>query len=373
MDKKTKESLSIKEKVLTNIFTVIGVLGIFWISCRAIMVEWGYIKESLWNIINPFIHFRALLNLLYFPDIYVVILCWCIGFLLLKLFTNNKKNDALPKNKKKENTTKMNKKLVYAIIGIILATFFINERYFTEPVFKNKTEHKMVDTSEWWEQATPELIENLIKKGVDFTTRDKAGRTSLMYAAMDSKNPGVIEILIKNGVDVNSRDMAGNTALLWASGFNENPDIIHVLIKYGANIKAKSQSNNDVLSMAAMSNDNPAIIETLVSYGLDVKEKDKEGNTLLMWAASINENSDIIKTLIKHGIDIKSKNKEGKDALMLAAQYNFNPMIIDILIKYGADVRAKDILGKTALDYAKENPAIYNTNIYWQLNDLMYK
>ena len=42
------------------------------------------------------------------------------------------------------------------------------------------------------------------------------------------------------------------------------------------------------------------------------------------------------------------------------------------MIKSGADVKAKSSDGKTVLDYAKENKNIYNTDVYWELNDAFY-
>lgn len=59
--------------------------------------------------------------------------------------------------------------------------------------------------------------------------------------------------------------------------------------------------------------------------------------------------------------------------LMFANSYNSNPDVITILVKNGADIKAKDKDGKTALDYAKENPKIYKTDVYWQMNNLMYE
>ena len=92
-----------------------------------------------------------------------------------------------------------------------------------------------------------------------------------------------------------------------------------------------------------------------------------------MVAAWFNQNPAVIETLIKYGANIKERDKDGMTPLMLAARDNQNPEAIETLIKHGADAKTKDKDGRTALDYAKENPIIYQTNAYWLLNQKMYE
>lgn len=49
------------------------------------------------------------------------------------------------------------------------------------------------------------------------------------------------------------------------------------------------------------------------------------------------------------------------------------PEMVENAIRNGADVKVKNAEGKTALDYAKDNPHIYRTKVYWLLNDRMYE
>jgi len=58
---------------------------------------------------------------------------------------------------------------------------------------------------------------------------------------------------------------------------------------------------------------------------------------------------------------------------MFAAGSNTNPDVISVLIKAGADVNARNERGWTALKFAKDNPAIKGTKVYWELNDAQYK
>ena len=49
------------------------------------------------------------------------------------------------------------------------------------------------------------------------------------------------------------------------------------------------------------------------------------------------------------------------------------PQVLEVLLKCGADTKERSDEGKTALDYAKENPNIYQTDAFWLLNDKTYE
>jgi ankyrin repeat protein len=55
---------------------------------------------------------------------------------------------------------------------------------------------------------------------------------------------------------------------------------------------------------------------------------------------------------------------------MFAARFSANPEVIKILLEKGADAKAKDKNGKKAIDYARENPAILNSEVLSQLEEM---
>ena len=144
---------------------------------------------------------------------------------------------------------------------------------------------------------------------------------------------------LANGTSVKERDEIGRTPLIVASGNNSNPEIITTLLKHGASVNEMSETGSTPLILASGNNQNPEIITTLLKHGASVNERDEDGWTPLMVASTFNENPEIITTLLKHGADAKAKSNEGK----------------------------------TALDYAKDNPKIYQTEAYWELNQVMYE
>ena len=110
-----------------------------------------------------------------------------------------------------------------------------------------------------------------------------------------------------------------------------------------------------------------------IKAGVDVNLRDGEGSTPLMYAAGYNTNPDVLSVLIKAGADVNARAENGKTPLMYAANYNTNPDVLSVLIKAGADVNARNEWGWTALKFAKDNPAIKGTKVYWELNDAQYK
>lgn len=78
-----KERVGIKY-ILGMFLWIIGYIGMFWLGFRALVIEWLFIRESFWNMLNPFIHFKVLWHLLHDLDIYAVISCFGLGFLLFK-------------------------------------------------------------------------------------------------------------------------------------------------------------------------------------------------------------------------------------------------------------------------------------------------
>ena len=147
---------------------------------------------------------------------------------------------------------------------------------------------------------------------------------------------------LANGASVKERNKYGWTPLMYASRHNENPEIITTLLKHGASVNERGLVgiiDLTPLILASESNQNPEIITTLLKHGASVKERDINGWTPLMSASNSNQNPEIITTLLKHGADAKARSNEGK----------------------------------TALDYAKDNPKIYQTEAYWDLNQVTYE
>ena len=150
------------------------------------------------------------------------------------------------------------------------------------------------------------------------------------------------------------------------------PEIVQHMIDKGANINERNEDGWTPLMFASADNSNPEVIATLLQNGANINDRDEYGWTPLMYASAKNTNPEVISILLQNGANINDRDKEGQTPLMYASMSNTNPKIITTLLQNGADVKAKNT-GKTALDYAKENPQIYRTDAYWQMNNLLYE
>ncbi len=96
-----------------------------------------------------------------------------------------------------------------------------------------------------------EIVNMLLKNGVEINAQNEEGRTALMYAVSEGSKE-LTEILIKNGANVNLKDINGDTALIIAIG-NENEEISELLIKSGANTNDKNLEGKKLLEMTESS------------------------------------------------------------------------------------------------------------------------
>ena len=246
-------------------------------------------------------------------------------------------------------------------------------------------------------------VRRALRAGISSNTKDKDGRSALMYAAAGGQTEVVeillnasadithyggaalvhaatyghtatVTVLLKAGAYVDSKNNSGNTALMMAAR-NGYPLTVERLLKAGANINATTQNGWTAL-MYASENGHSETLEALLRGNPDVNiqntrnnsgESDFGGRTALMLAAK-NGHTDIVDTLIEAGADDKS-DVRGRTALMLAAE-SANPATVNALIVAGAYVKQADADNRTALDYARKNPNIMGTPTFKRLEEL---
>ena len=71
--------------------------------------------------------------------------------------------------------------------------------------------------------------------------------------------------------------------------------------------------------------------------------------------------------LVKAGADIDARDQAGNTPLHYAALHNPNPAVVAALIEAGADIDARNKDGKLPFDYARDNKALWGTEVYKQL------
>jgi hypothetical protein len=164
------------------------------------------------------------------------------------------------------------------------------------------------------------------------------GRSPLMDAAASKKSrTKVCEELIEAGAEVNATDNNNQSPLMLAAA-NNNPEICAVLIKAGAEVNATDNNNRSPLMIAAWKSNNSEVCAVLIKAGAEVNATDNEGVSPLIDAAAIN-----------------------------------TAEVCTVLIEAGAEINAIDKEGKKAIHYAKDNPHLKDTDVYWQLHDASFE
>ena len=108
-----------------------------------------------------------------------------------------------------------------------------------------------------------DLIDDLIKLGVNLDYRDKKKRTPLIYAVI-SGNFEVVNKLLALGAKTELKDETGYTALHWAVMLGEE-EIVELLLEFDAAINVPNVNHNTVLDLAEHY-DQQEIYQLLKSY-----------------------------------------------------------------------------------------------------------
>lgn len=256
----------------------------------------------------------------------------------------------------------------------------------------------------FWRTATPDAVAAELAKGADASARNPAGRTILMFAASVASDPRAVEMLMANGADIHARDENGRTALMLAAGANDNPKVAEALLNFGAKVDERDKAGWTPLMYAAAYNLNADVAQTLINRGADVNARIKKespfanmsaGHSLVsITKVSLQSSLDLFERLYGVAAGEKTPDKASIMAavettldemeakiiggenmmtpLMLAGRSSSSPAVLEMLLANGALPKAYDEKGKTVVDYAKDNPQIFNTDVYWKMNDMLY-
>jgi ankyrin repeat protein len=162
-------------------------------------------------------------------------------------------------------------------------------------------------------RATTESLESvkvLIVAGAKINFSDKQGFTSLMYAALSSRDLQVLRFLISAGVDQNLRNNDGDTALILAA---RRPvlESVSILLEAGADPNIQGNGGETVMMLVR----NLEIWQKLIKAGAWLDLQDENGETVLMKNV---EGLQSVEFLIGAGANLNLRNNDGKTALGLA-------------------------------------------------------
>jgi ankyrin repeat protein len=197
------------------------------------------------------------------------------------------------------------------------------------------------------------IFQFLLENGTNLESKDIAlQEINLFCAAAGSGKLEVVEQLIKKGIDINAFDTHSSNALLCAAR-KGRLDIVKFLLAKGADIECKDD-RGETLLLKAVPFDKKAI-EILLDNQADINAIDQNGYTVTHINISIYYSKDslgILKLLIERGAPINTANNLGQTPLHQTitsliyhlSYYKKALKSISYLIEKGADINA-GILG----------------------------
>ncbi len=178
-----------------------------------------------------------------------------------------------------------------------------------------------------------EIVMLMANNSKQLKTINQKGQSALMLAVANN-DPEVVEFLLKKGLEAQTKDASGNTlAYYLAASFDE-----------------KKPENFELE------------LKMLQAKGLKLNTIQADGNSLYHFAAKA-DNFALTKRLSGFEIPVNAVNTEGITALQQAAMKAKDDSILKYLVSIGADTKAITEFGETAFDLATENELLQKNNV----------
>ncbi|KAL1816079.1 hypothetical protein ACET3Z_018653 [Daucus carota] len=159
-----------------------------------------------------------------------------------------------------------------------------------------------------------QLLNQLLKRGLDPNESDNNNRTALHIAASKG-NENCVLLLLDYGADPNSRDLEGNVPL-WEAMLSNHEQVVKVLADNGAVI---SSGDTGYFACIAAEQNNLDLLKEIVHRGGDVTRPKSNGATALH-VAVCEGNVDIVKFLLDQGCYADKADDHGWTPRNLAEQ-----------------------------------------------------
>ncbi|XP_061186225.1 putative ankyrin repeat protein RF_0381 [Saccostrea echinata] len=165
-------------------------------------------------------------------------------------------------------------------------------------------------------EGSVEVLELLVKNGVDHTLKDIHGCNILHLACCGSKFK-ICQYIIKHYPDMLSQvDYGGQNAAFYAAK-GGNIEILELLKINGVDVKLQSNDGMNILHMACM-NAKLEISQYIIEHYPDMLTKmDNEGRNVALYAAK-GGNLEILKLLLRNGVDPTLQSNSGINILHMA-------------------------------------------------------
>ena len=125
----------------------------------------------------------------------------------------------------------------------------------------------------FWIDATPQKVQELISKGADVNAENKKGMTAAHYAALHG-DVAIIKVLGENGADMNHGDIKAETPAHKVAKNEQSNDVLKEMAKYNADFNATNIYGESAYEMIQKNQqDAPTLIKEIDEIQ-QKKEKD---------------------------------------------------------------------------------------------------
>ncbi len=190
-------------------------------------------------------------------------------------------------------------------------------------------------------------VKNLLTRYPEMKDSRRNGGWTLLHLSFGSRE--LVEYLIKNGLDIEAKSDGGWTPL-HSQAYGGFKDGVELLLEHGANIEAKHAYGMTPLINSIRWN-RTEVAKLLVEKGANVDAANTLGRTPLIISATKGYH-ELAKIFLDNNADISVKDGHYKRTALHFAALNGHLKIVEALLKKGADADEKDAAGKTSLDYA---------------------
>ncbi len=178
-----------------------------------------------------------------------------------------------------------------------------------------------------------DMVKFLLLRGADTSI----GSANILLDAMN-ENAGleIIEELLKVGVDINKRNSEGLSPLFIAVRNNDSR-LVKLLLKYQADVKPLYADGKNILFYAITANADEQIVEALINAGAQINIDDASGNNMLISALSRN-NVSLVSKLLRAGADVNHTDAGGESAATYVLYNPVDEAIISQIYEKNIDV-----------------------------------
>ncbi|XP_043469382.1 putative ankyrin repeat protein RF_0580 isoform X2 [Leptopilina heterotoma] len=168
------------------------------------------------------------------------------------------------------------------------------------------------------------LIIDKIPTDLDSTMTQSCGKSALMHASYFSGNLEILQILLKKGVDLYKRDIRGWNCLYYAI-VGRKIENVEFLLKSGLNVNSEDELGRTPLMISVFLSTFD-IFSLLLDHDADVHKQDKFGFTAIELAI-LRRNRDCVISLMKKGSDLRKVTPFSRNTILQLAQERMSDIL----------------------------------------------